>query len=131
MADDVKQANQLADNYVRHVQTQVENTVGQVQAANNTAFNTISSAVVKNQQSGIDEAVTFNSSIPDSENTNSEAIFASGNEPNDVYVSNIPLDKRHALRGLLRKASRMINKATGINTGEKGILIGNVELALK
>ena len=129
--DNVKQVAQLVNNHVRQVQSQVENTVKQVQAANNTAFNTISSAVIKNQQSVIDEAVTFSSSIPDSGNTNSEAIFASGNETNDVYVSNIPLDKKHALRGLFRKASRMINKATGINTGEKGILIGNIELALK
>lgn len=127
--DKVKSVASLAGN-VRRVQSKVKSNIEEVEAANNTAFNTISSSVINNQKSIIDEPVAI-SSIPDSDFTNSGVSFASNNDTEDVYVSNIPVDKKHALRGLFRKASRMINKATGINTGEKGILIGNVELALK
>lgn len=116
--------------YARHVQSKVENTI-QVQAANNTAFSTISSSVIKSQKPVTDEPVAINSSFPENNDAGSGVVFASGNDTEDVYISNIPFDKKHALRGLFRKASRMINKATGINAGEKGIIIGNVEIALK
>ena len=120
----------LAAQPARHSPPAVEGNIVQAQTGNQDAFNKISSAMVKAQHPVIDEAVVLNNSEDEADEAAPGVSFASNTEPEDIYITNIPIDKKHALRGLLRKATRVINKATGLN-GEKSILIGSVELALK
>lgn len=53
-------------------------------------------------------------------------------EDENVYIANTSVDKKNKLRGLFRKVSRVFEKTTNLPAvEEKGILIGNLEIALK
>ncbi|MBE7172326.1 MAG: hypothetical protein INR73_17190 [Williamsia sp.] len=98
------------------------------------ALHTIDPAIASAREPIIDKPAFINEHTGaemEDESNRGHVSFASNDEPEDVYITNVPLDKKIPLRGLFRKASRLINKATGSNGGEKTILIGNVEVALK
>jgi hypothetical protein len=48
-----------------------------------------------------------------------------------VFVANTSVNKKSKLRGVFRKASRFIEKATNLEPGSRGIRVANVEIALK
>lgn len=53
-------------------------------------------------------------------------------EDENVYIANTSVDKKNKLRGLFRKVTRVFEKTTNLPAvEEKGILIGNLEIALK
>jgi anti-sigma factor RsiW len=53
-------------------------------------------------------------------------------EDDNVYIANTTVDKKNKLRGLFRKVTRVFEKTTNLPAvEEKGILIGNLEIALK
>lgn len=98
--------------------------------ANSVALNTIPSTI-KTTEPVIDRPAVFFDPTEAEDVHDSNTSFASNTNTEDVYITNVPVDKKIPLRGLLRKASRIINKATGLNTNEKGILIGNLAIAVK
>jgi anti-sigma factor RsiW len=58
--------------------------------------------------------------------------FASNDKPENVFLTNIPVDNNVPLRSFLRKASRVISKVTAIkHSNRAGITIGNVEIAIQ
>ena len=58
--------------------------------------------------------------------------FASNDKPENVFLTNIPVDNNVPLRSFLRKASRVISKVTAIkHTNRAGFTIGNVEIAIQ
>jgi hypothetical protein len=60
--------------------------------------------------------------------------FASNNSNDEpLYIGNTSINKKNALRGIFRKASRVIERGGNIveGNGKKGILIGNIEIGLK
>lgn len=60
------------------------------------------------------------------------AIYGDDDRNNDIiYVANTAVNKKNKLRGLLRKASRFIEKATNIEPGSRGIRVANIEIAQK
>lgn len=62
----------------------------------------------------------------------SEALLASDTHTENVIFANIPVQRKSALRGLFRKASRFIDKTTALKTGQaQGIQIGNIEIAFQ
>ncbi len=48
-----------------------------------------------------------------------------------VFVANTSVNKKSKLRGVFRKASRFIEKATNLDPGSRGIRVANVEIGLK
>lgn len=53
-------------------------------------------------------------------------------EDDNVYIANTTVDRKNKLRGLFRKVTRVFEKTTNLPAvEEKGILIGNLEIALK
>ena len=48
-----------------------------------------------------------------------------------VFVANTSVNKKSRLRGVFRKASRFIEKATNLEPGNRGIRVANVEIGLK
>lgn len=110
-------------------QPRSENNVQPVHA-NSVAVNIIPSTI-RTGEPVIDKPAVFVDPIKVEETRDSDISFASNNNSEDIYITNVPVDKKIPLRGLFRKASRIINKATGLNTEEKGILIGNIAIALK
>lgn len=53
-------------------------------------------------------------------------------EDDNVYIANTTVDRKNKLRGLFRKVTRVFEKTTNLpSVEEKGILIGNFEIALK
>ncbi|HYF32630.1 MAG TPA: hypothetical protein VD993_16005 [Chitinophagaceae bacterium] len=73
-----------------------------------------------NPSSGIEviPAAYVGSTIPDTEE--------------DVYIANTSVERKNKLRGLFRKVTRVFEKTTNLPAvEEKGLLIGNFEIALK
>jgi anti-sigma factor RsiW len=68
------------------------------------------------------------------EKTTYVALTTNDSEEEPLYVGNTEVNKKNGLRGVIRKASRLIEKNTSLGNGEgtrKGILIGNVTLPLR
>ena len=66
------------------------------------------------------------------EDNNATVTFASGIESDNVILTNIPVHGNMPLRGLRRKASRLIDVVASIKNGSRrGISIGNVEIAIQ
>ena len=109
------------------LQTRLPQAAETIHPASDLALSNIAPSIIKNQLPAIDRPAIFIDAEDAASTKTANITFASNNDSEDVYISNIPLDKKHALRGLFRKASRIINKATG----DKGLLIGTFETALR
>jgi hypothetical protein len=58
--------------------------------------------------------------------------FASNDNTKNVFIANIPVTNNSSLRGLFRKATRIIDKVNTLKNGNRsGVSIGNVEVAIQ
>ena len=115
---------------MRRSQPHLQNVV-QPSYADPVALNTINpSTAVSIREPITDKAAVFSDQVLEDVGDNNVTL-ASGNDTEDLYITNVLINKKNPLRGLFRKASRFINKTTGSNGSEKTILIGNIEVALK
>lgn len=65
-------------------------------------------------------------------NVSDEPDDAETSDKEDIYFANTTVDRKNKLRGLFRKVTRVFEKTTNLPAiEEKGILIGNFEIALK
>ena len=66
------------------------------------------------------------------EDNNATVAFTSDTGPENVILTNIPVNGNMPLRGLRRKASRLIHIVASIKNGSRrGISIGNVEITIQ
>lgn len=66
------------------------------------------------------------------ETKSADQVQATPDVQEDVYIANTTVDRKNKLRGLFRKVTRVFEKTTNLPAvEEKGILIGNFEIALK
>ncbi|HUR12011.1 MAG TPA: hypothetical protein VM012_11605 [Flavitalea sp.] len=64
--------------------------------------------------------------------TAESAVYTESEQDNDiVYVANTSVSKKNKLRGIFRKASRFIEKATHLDATNRGIRVANIEVGLK
>jgi hypothetical protein len=70
------------------------------------------------------------SSNPTTEQAGYQEYVDEGNS-DIVFVANTSVSKKSKLRGVFRKASRFIEKATNLEPGSRGIRVANVEIGLK
>ena len=78
--------------------------------------------------------VAIDIAAPDEEDNDDRDLvsFATNDKPENVFLTNIPVDNNVPLRSFLRKASRVINKVTALKHSNRGgIIIGNVEIAIQ
>ena len=57
--------------------------------------------------------------------------YAEDSNSDVVFVANTSVSKKSKLRGVFRKASRFLEKATNLEPGSRGIRVANVEIGLK
>ena len=57
--------------------------------------------------------------------------YAEDSNSDIVFVANTSVSKKSKLRGVFRKASRFLEKATNLEPGSRGIRVANVEIGLK
>lgn len=61
-----------------------------------------------------------------------EAVLVSSVNNENVILANMPADRKNSLRGLFRKASRLIDKTTSFRPAKRsGLAIGNIEIAFQ
>lgn len=113
---------------MRRSQPHIQN-LAQPSHANPVALTTINPSTVNTREPIIDKPAVFSDQVLEDVGDNHISL-ASGNDTEDLYITNVLISKKNPLRGLFRKASRLINKTTS-NGSEKTILIGNIEVALK
>lgn len=114
---------------MRRSQPHIQN-VAQPSHADPVALNTINPSTLNAREPIIDKPAVFDNQVLEDMGDNNVTL-ASGNDTEDLYITNVLINKKIPLRGLFRKASRFINKTTGSNGSEKTILIGNIEVPLK
>ncbi len=89
---------------------------------------TIDASIEKTNKRIVDQPVVKINAI----NNNYTAAITVANAENDENMLLTPIDKKNPLRGILRKASRFIDKNTTSRTSKKsGLLIGNIEIAFQ
>ena len=59
-------------------------------------------------------------------------LYTEADQDNDIlYVANTTVNKKNKLRGIFRKASRFIEKATHLDATNRGIRVANIEIGQK
>jgi hypothetical protein len=104
----------------------------QTERANNDVATQVTKPSAQSQEPGNNPPFVHTLVHNQQSNDVAEMAIAADDHSDNISVAGFTIDKKGSIRGLLRKASRIIDKTTSIRPVKKqGLVIGNIEIAFQ